>query len=320
MKIDQLKAATQPLDIESDRDHSALEREYFDYYDINFSAKLTQVNHYFGYLDCDKYRIACHYFKNAGATRTVFIVHGYTDHVGLYGKLINYFLHRGCCVVAMDLPGHGLSSGAAISIDSFGEYGIVLRHCLEYFYKKAPSPWHAVGQSMGGAIFMDYLLSQQLDEQTGPFDKVLLLAPLVRPTGWGMIKSLHWVLRGWVPSIKRKFSDESHDQAFNEFQRNKDPLQARRLPIKWVTAMIQWEKRFHDLSWGDNAILVLQGDADGTVDWKHNQSVIAQKFPKSRFMPIKGAKHHLARESDEYFQRVTQAADIYFERRRSPRD
>lgn len=319
MNIKALKSAIRPLNLEQPYTASNEEQEYFSYYGIDFGQRLDRVTHHFGKLQSNEYQIACHYFKNTGATRTCFIVHGYTDHVGLYGKLIDYLLHRGCDVVAFDLPGHGLSSGKPASIDSFGDYVLTLRQCLEFFYKKTPSPWHVIGQSMGAAVVMDYLLSQQYDESTGPFDKVLLLAPLVRPARWLGIKTLHWMLKGWIPSVKRSFSTNSHDQEFLNFIKTKDPLQTKRVPLKWVTAMLRWEKRFHDLSWGDNEILVVNGDADTTVDWKYNQTIIANKFPKSRFMPIKYAKHHLACESQPYFERVIQVADIYFDRRRKPR-
>lgn len=319
MDIDSLRHNLRPLDLSDGHESSDEERGYFDYYGINFSKLLDRVTHYFGYISYNDARIACHYFENAGAERTCFVVHGYLDHVGLYGKIIDYLLHRGCNVVAFDFPGHGLSSGKRASIESFGDYVLVLRCCLEFFYKKTPSPWHVVAQSMGGAIVMDYLLSQQYDESTGPFDKVLLLAPLVRPSKWMSIKILHRIIKGWVPSVKRRFSSNSHDQAFLKFLKTQDPLQQKRIPIKWVTSMLRWERRFKNLSWGENTVLVLQGDGDETVDWEHNRKRIIEKFPKAKLMLIKDARHHLVNESDKYFQRVIQAADIYFERRIKPR-
>mgnify|MGYP001027002674 CR=1 FL=1 len=319
MNVDELRRQLRPLDLSGTHEHSDAERGYFDFYDINFSQKLDRVRHHFGYIKSNDYRLACHYFENEGAQSTCFIVHGFLDHVGLFRKVIDYLLHRGCSVVVFDLPGHGLSSGKRAHVESFGDYVLALRQCLEFFYKKTTSPWHVVAQSMGGAIVMDYLLSQQYDEATGPFEKVLLLAPLVRPAGWMSIKIANRLLRAWLPSTKRKFTVNSHDQDFLDFVRTQDPLTIRAIPLKWLSALVVWERRFRELSWGDNALLVVQGDDDGTVDWRYNQKKITEKFPKARFMPIKNARHHLAHESDEYFSRVTQAADIYFERRTKPR-
>lgn len=319
MNIDQLRNELRPLDISVPFTPSDEELGYLDFYDIHFQKKIASVEQYLGYLSCNNFRIACHYFANHNASRTCFIVHGYTDHVGLFGKVINYLLHRGCNVVAIDLPGHGLSSGESASIDSFGDYVLVLRQCLEFFYQKVPAPWHAIGQSTGGAVVMDYLLSQQYDEQTGPFDKVLLLAPLVRPAGWQKIRVAHWILKGFVRGIKRGFSNNSHDEDFLHFVKHQDPLQPTRTSLAWISAMLQWNKRFKDLSWSDMEILIVQGEGDKTVDWKYNLAAIQNKFPQAKQFRIQDARHHLACESEPYFERVSQAADIYFDRRSSKR-
>ena len=166
---------------------------------------------------------------------------------------------------------------------------------------------------------MDYLLSQQYDD-TGVFDKVLLLAPLVRPSGWLGVRLAHWALKGFVRSIKRNFKANSHDADFIAFMENEDPLQAKRIPVQWVTSMLQWEKRFQQLSWSEMEVLVVQGEGDATVDWKFNLECIRKKFPQMKQFRIKEARHHLAREDDYYFDRVIQAADIYFDRRKDLRD
>lgn len=320
MNIDLLREAIRPLDLTVPFIPSAEEQLYLNFYGLHFQHTMPTVEQYFGYIACNDQRIACHYFANHNATRTCFVVHGYMDHAGLFGKVIDYLLHRGCNVVAMDFPGHGLSTGTQASIDSFGDYVLVLRQCLEFFYQKTTTPWHVVAQSTGGAVVMDYLLSQQYDETTGPFDKVLLLAPLVRPKKWLSVRILHWLLKGFVSSIKRPFSANSHDADFVRFMQEEDPLQTKRMPLQWISAMLQWEKRFRTLSWSEMEILVVQGEGDQTVDWKHNLKIIQEKFPQAKQFRIKNARHHLAREDQHHFERVTQAADIYFDRRNTPRD
>ncbi len=320
MNVDQVCSNIRSLDLAQVYHPTVEEQSYFEFYGIDFKSSIEGVSHHFGAIDCGDSHIACHYFSVPDAQRSCFVIHGYMDHVGLFDKMINYLLHRGCNVVAIDLPGHGMSSGRRASIESFGDYVLALRQCLDFFYQKIPSPWHVVAQSMGGAIVMDYLLSQQYDERVGPFDKVLLLAPLVRPKGWFGIRIAHCVLRGFVPSVRRNFAKNSHDNQFLNFMEHQDPLRVERMPIQWVTAMLQWEKRFKQLSWGEMEILVVQGEGDTTVDWRHNLKAIQDKFPRAKFFRIKDARHHLAAESDGYFERVIQAADLYFERRKKPRD
>ena len=324
LNIENLRGDIKPLDVSQPYTPSEEEEAYLAFYGIDFQQSLEHVTQYFGHLPSidlsgESQRIACHYFKNINAARTCFIVHGYMDHTGLYGKLINYLLHRGCSVVMLDMPGHGLSSGEQATIKSFGDYNLALRHCLDFFHEKTAAPWHVIGQSMGGAIVMDYLLSQQ-DDSEPVFDKVLLLAPLVRPAGWLGVRLMHWLLKGFVSSVERKFKSNTHDAAFVDFMENHDPLQAKRIPVQWVTAMLQWEKRFQQLSWSEMELLVIQGEGDATVDWRFNLDCIRKKFPQSKQFRIQDARHHLAREDDDYFERVTQAADIYFDRRRDLRN
>ena len=116
MNIEKLRSEMKPLDVSQPYIPSADEEAYLAFYGIDFQQSLAHVRQYFGHLpsidlSAKPQRIACHYFENINAARTCFIVHGYMDHTGLYGKLINYLLHRGCSVVMMDMPGHGLSSG-----------------------------------------------------------------------------------------------------------------------------------------------------------------------------------------------------------------
>lgn len=320
MNIDQIRSEIKPLDIGEHYQPSDNEKAYFQYYGIDFEDSLTGVTHFFGGIDCQADTVACHYFQKEGAQRTCFVVHGYMDHVGMFKKIIDYLLHRGCNVVAFDFPGHGMSTGESASINSFGDYVLALRQCLAYFYQKIPSPWHVIAQSMGGAVVMDYLLTEQVDDQSGPFDRVMLLAPLVRPANWRGVTFLHWLLKGFVRRISRKFSDNTHDVEFLDFVKNKDPVQAQHIPLQWISAMLHWEKRFRGLAWNDKEVLVVQGESDATVDWKHNIDSIKDKFPKAKFFRITDGRHHLAAESGEPAERLLQAADMYFDRRREPRN
>lgn len=320
MNVDRLRNALRPLDLSVPFSPTAEECQYLDFYDIHFQQAIDSVDQYMGYLDSGEFKIACHYFANHGATRSCFIVHGYMDHSGLFGKIIEYLLQRGCNVVVFDLPGHGLSTGVPASVESFGDYVLALRQCLDFFYQKTATPWHVVAQSTGGAVVVDYLLSQQVDEDTGPFEKVLLLAPLVRPAAWLKVRLGHALLKNILSSIKRSFAPNSHDAAFMHFMQFEDPLQVKRMPVRWIGAMIEWEKRFRNLSWSDMEILVVQGEGDQTVDWKYNLQALRDKFPNMKQFRIKDAGHHLARESEAYFERVIQAADLYFERRKQSRD
>ncbi len=313
------------LDISRNAAPSSAETEYLAYYDIDFARQLEGVQHFFGLLPVrlgngEQINVVVHYYKLATAEKTSLVLHGFTDHVGLFGQVFDYLLHRGNSVVTFDLPGHGLSDGEQLHIDSFGDYNLVFRQVLAYVQKNIEGPLNLIAQSTGGAIAMDYLLSQQFDLGEESFDKVILLAPLVRPVSWQKIRIGNLLLSPFIKTVKRTFNDSSNDLDFLDFQKNRDPLQEKRIPLTWVSAMIQWVKRFRKLNWSEKSLMIIQGQQDTTVDFKYGLQLLKEKFPNAKVMLIQDAKHHLACEDEKNFSRVIQAADLYFERRSQRRD
>lgn len=283
---------------------------YANYYRIDFAQQLDGITHRFGYFDAPPYRIACHYWQPAKPKGTVFIGHGYFDHVGLYLHVIRYFLAKGFGVIAYDLPGHGLSSGEQASIKRFADYQMVLTTCIVLMQQAAlPKPWHWLAQSTGGAIAMDYLLHTVHP----PFGKVVLLAPLVWPFGWSTGKYLHFFIHPFVRHIKRAFATNSHDTDFLRFIKEHDPLQSRRLSIVWVSAWKKWLPAFRQSTPCHFPLHVIQGDEDTTVSWRKNLPEIQRLFPAASLHMIPQGRHQLVNECVEIRQLITQTLDHIFD-------
>lgn len=227
-------------------------------------------------------------------TATLFLLHGYYDHMGLYRHVIDWALKQGFAVISCDLPGHGLSSGERASISDFAVYQQVLEALFEQALTlQLPRPWHLCGQSTGGAIAVDHLLYQGA---RSPIDgQVILLAPLVRPCAWRWSKLSYRVLRHFVNGIERRFSENTNDPSFLPFL-EADPLQPRRLPTAWVGALIDWVKRIEAAPRSTRRPLIVQGEADGTVDWPYNLEVLKAKFAEPQILMLPEARHHLANE------------------------
>lgn len=283
--------------------------DYFKFYGLDFENSIDGVVHHFGHFPSGKYEIVCHYYTVPGARGTCFIFHGYFDHVGLFRNIIEYCLQRKLNVVAYDLPGHGLSTGERATIGSFIEYATALKDCLKLFIDVAPQPWHAIAQSTGAAVVMDYLLLQEAPT----FEKVVLLGPLVRAAEWRWVKAAHWVGQHFLDSVPRKFNRNSSDNNFIHFVEHEDPLQARAIPVAWVDALIRWERRFDSLPPSERTLLIVQGQRDITVDWKYNINAIRSKFPRARYLPLLDAAHHLANESKGIREKIFAAMDMYFQ-------
>ena len=224
------------------------------------------------------------------------IVHGYMDHIGLYGHLIQELLERNLTVLCFDARGHGLSIGARCSISNFSEYVNDLEKIILLAQKQFSGPLHAVGQSMGGAILIKHLLNVS-NPATYPFATLNLLTPLLQPWGWTQSRRLFWLSRWFIKSIKRVFRPSSWDKEFLTFLKDSDPMQPKRLPLDWVGAMDQWVKEFEKLPLSEFPVHIIQGNHDKTLDWVHNLKQFALKFPLSTVSIIENANHHLVNES-----------------------
>ncbi len=286
-------------------------RAYLDYYGIVPGQKYANVICEMTTFQAAGERLVAQCFRRMSAQPDsllgrAIIVHGYYDHVGLYGHLIRHCLDKNLEVYTFDLPGHGLSSGPMADIDSFERYQQVLDVFLEsYCTGTEPDTW-LMGQSMGGAIVMEHLLTKFRTIEC-PYRSVVLFAPLVRPALWPVNKVVFAVLRRFIKAQKRSFAKNSHDGNFLNFVRN-DPLQARTLPVQWVGAMVDWMKRFEKLPDSELRPMVIQGKNDSTVDWKYNMAVIEKKFdPRIKY--IDSARHHLVNETPDILEEMFRFMD-----------
>ena len=270
-------------------------KEYLQFYQLNFPHTICQ-KHCAGIFEAANYTIAAQYFLPAlsPAKGTVFVLHGYYDHVGLFRHIIQFLLEQGFAVVAYDQPGHGLSSGAQASINHFTEYAEVLQRCLHLGEAHFPKPWHGLGQSTGAAVLLHGLLIEKISV----LNKIVLLAPLIRPNGWNTGVWSYRLLKSFVKKIPRHFAHNSNDENFVTFCRDQDPLQSRYLSVKWVGAMKEWLECFPVLTATTASALLIQGEADTTVDWRYNTPLIQGKLAGVSIQFIPEAHHHLVNESE----------------------
>ncbi|MYM63545.1 alpha/beta hydrolase [Pseudomaricurvus sp. HS19] len=276
------------------------------HYHTDFVQEGLCQQHLCGTFDAAGYRIACHLWLQAAPRGTLFFLHGFTDHVGLMQHALRYLLQQGWNLVAFDLPGHGLSSGERCSIGSFDEYRLVLEACLALCATvpgRLPRPWHGAGQSTGGAVWLNYLCQHPSQEA---IDRICLLAPLLRPKSWGHLQYALPLLRH-LRQLPRKFTSNSHDEAFLDFVRNADPLQYRHTPLRWAEAMHRWQQQFVQQPPLQRPLLLVQGDDDGTIDFRYNLTQIQAVFPNSQTKMIPGARHQLVNELPPYRDQALQA-------------
>ncbi len=295
---------------------SALAQAYLNEYHINFVQEFSDLIHGFGFIDSQDFRIAVHYWLPPNPRGTLFLVHGYYDHVGIYQHPIGFALANNLAVLAFDLPGHGLSSGEPAAIDSFNQYGSICADILRQSKALMPQPVFALGQSTGSAVLMNYLWQHAKGDQSlEQFAKILLCSPLILPCGWrgyAMGRFVYQVLRHFTNTINRSHGLNSHNEEFIRFIRHADALQAKCLSLRWVGAMKQWHRMFTEFPTLSRSALVVQGTGDTTVDWRYNIPLIQEKLPNASVVYVTDARHQLINESDVYRQKVFNIAQHYF--------
>ena len=169
--------------------------DYCRYYSIDFSDRFGQADYRAGAVESGPYRLAVNHWHSVGATRNLVLLHGYSDHSGLFGHLIAYGLATNCNVLIFDLPGHGLSTGEPAAIDTFREYAVALADVLQAVALPQLPTW-TMAQSTGCSVLMEFarhydwpfqatvpILAGQAGECAGLIkDSQVDLAPLV-PAG-----------------------------------------------------------------------------------------------------------------------------------------
>ncbi len=265
---------------------------YYAFYNLDFSDRIPGVEHSIGWLESGVHRLVVQRFEHPAPRGSAIVCHGYYDHVGLYGYLIEFLLEQGLTVVTFDQPGHGLSTGPRATIGSFDEYVTALADVMVHYQGRLPGPCYIIGQSMGGAITMEYL-ARRPDHG---FAEVVLLAPLVRPANWPVARWVYLAAKYTIKERPRTITDNAENPEFLELMR-RDPLAPMVLPVQWVTAMVDWMKRFSRYDALPFEPLVVQGHADETVDWRHGMAVLKDKT-RPEFLEIPAARHHLVNESE----------------------
>lgn len=293
MRLDQLQALSAqlpPFDVGAEPASGM--QDFCRLYGLDFSDRDGATEYRAGCIQSGDHTLAVHYWQQESARANLLLVHGYFDHTGLFGKLIEWALAKNCNVLMFDLPGHGLSSGEPAVIDDFGDYSAAIADVLAAVELPRLPLW-VMAQSTGGAALVDYA-----KHYAWPFAATVLLAPLVRPASWQGVRWAHILLRSFIDSVPRSFTVNTSDGEFLTVLKN-DPLQSRRISLRWIAALRRWLSGLEQRDLGVGPALVIQGDADGTVDWRHNVEVMRELFPGSQIEYLAGAGHQLANESLE---------------------
>jgi len=282
-----LSAAPRPFPVSIQR--------YFDYYGLGFGAE----RHFFGYFTSHKFRISAQVWLPRDPRGTMFLLHGYLDHAATLRHLIGAAIARRYAVAVFDLPGHGLSSGERGAIDVFDDYVRVFGDFMALCAPHLPHPFHLVGHSTGCAIALAYLHRTP----AAGFDRAVFLSPLVHHAHWRLAKFGIFMAQWFVDAIDRSYRRNSSDAHFVAFVRQ-DPLQGKRVTIKFLKALYAWEQRARQYAPMPQSLLMIQGAEDEIVDWQYNLPFLKTKLTGASVKLVETARHQLANESSEIRKEV----------------
>ncbi len=296
-QAEEVKASIPELNLEEGKHVLAPEVvAYNQYYGLDFETRITGLEHAVGKFKAAGFDVVAHVFRFQKADGTVYIHHGYYDHVGIYNHIIEHCLQQGFNVFIYDLPGHGLSSGERAGITSFSQYDDVFDCGLKLIQEYLPQPLVVMGQSTGGAVIINYLLSRGITNETSPFRQVYLMAPLVRPMSWVSGQFFYYLVRPFTRKVKRVFAKNSGNADFLKFISQQDPLQPLALRTSWVGALKKWIKFIEATNPVNLDVQVIQGTDDGTVDYLHNMKILEEKFIGLKIKYIVEGGHQLVNE------------------------
>ena len=274
---------------------AAAHKQYLAHYQLDFISQGVASSYQYGTLQVASFAVAVQSWQPLqAAAGTVYVVHGYWDHTGLYHHLIRLCLVAGFAVVAYDEPGHGLSTGDRAAIADFSQYSDVLDAVLAAH----PSPdltRIGIGQSTGGAVLL-----RQFFIRPHSFNDTILLAPLVRASRWHWLVAGHAVLSPFLKKFPRDMRVcGSHNPDYAAFLRA-DSLQYGYASGLWIGAMRRWVVEFLGFTAQAGKMLYIQGDQDDTVDWRFNLAAVRERVPQLSVSLQPGAYHNLVNEADNF--------------------
>jgi alpha-beta hydrolase superfamily lysophospholipase len=210
---------------------------------------------------------------------TIIAFHGYAAYSAFNLPALYRISAHGWAILAVDLPGHGFSSGYSGDIKDFSQYGVCISDIKAWIKRQQtyilPKPLVLLGHSTGGSAVLEALW-----QDPGGIDKAVLLAPLIKPRYFeytSCIASFMQLFMYAGPMVGPK-------QGY---------LSPEVMPFTWVNALRRWRKHLSERPIITVPVLILQGDADRTLDWKDGLDFLKQKIPGATIKIISGGPHTL---------------------------
>ena len=202
------------------------------------------------------------------AVAVLAVVHGFGEHGGRYGFLVDDMAPRGYAVFTFDLRGHGRSPGRRGHVDRFDDYLADVRTFLTEVRRARPgTPVVLLGHSMGGLIVA--ALAEQGDPGlagvvlSSPFLGMRLAVPPLQVKAARVLSRVAPTLRMNNPLRNEQLS---HDPVVVAAA-GADPLNHREATVRWAAEILTAQRAV--VGAADQLrlpLLLLYADADPIAD------------------------------------------------------
>lgn len=202
-----------------------------------------------------------------GNENVILLVHGWESNASRWEKLLSHLKQSGSTIIAIDAPGHGLSSGKEFNIPQYAAF-------IDIIVQKF-TPKYLIGHSLGGKTCLYY----QATYQNSSIEKMVIL---------GSPSDFNIILNNYINllSLNSKISKELENHYLNHFDLKLEhfsgKLFASKIKTKGLIA--------HDIE--DTIVLFEEGKK------------IASSWQDAVFIETKGLGHSL--HGEELYQKVYQ--------------
>lgn len=231
----------------------------------------------------------------------IVLIHGLGEHSGRYEAWAKRFVGQGVGVYALDLHGHGRTTGARGHVESFEFIYDDIQHLLGVAQKDNPkAKLHLYGHSMGGAVALGFA-ALRANQVSGPALTSIVttgtaIRPGFEPPAWKLKlaallnKVVPWLALGNELDPKWLSSDTRVVAAYLT-----DSLVHDRISVRWYN---EWTRTVASVKTSKSQIksplFMLHGAADRATSPKAAQEMAV--ILGAKFLSLPGAFHEIHHE------------------------
>lgn len=231
----------------------------------------------------------------------IVLIHGLGEHSGRYEAWAKRFVSQGVTVYALDLHGHGRTTGARGHVESFEFIYDDIQHLLGVAQKDHPkAELHLYGHSMGGAVALGFAALRANQVSVPALTSIVTTGTAIRPgfepPAWKL--KVATLLNKVVPWLA--LSNELDPNWLSSDPRvvaayRADRLVHDRISVRWYN---EWAKAIESVRASKNQLksplFMLHGAADRATSPKAAQEMAVVLGAK--FLSLPGAFHEIHHE------------------------